>query len=350
MKMKIKITEVKPSPDNAEGRSTMNEKMEELVATIKAVGVVEPITVFPRDGHYEIIEGERRWFAAKKAGLKEVDVYVREDVDEDQARLMRLASLTNEPWAIEAFSKKVWEEITQRDITHTQLAKMTGLSVQSISNAFNFELAKLEGCVVEFDGDVKAQSSGWIYRMFTPKDGHGKKKKDNEILNAYDEKLNIFSLRKAIAKKASTEKLTTQQVRNLCARTFKALPNVVAFGEPDDDDYEEHNFEVQAIIEEPFRTSRDYEPAVEATMKVLQDNAKDEWETARFDEKVVKKFVDDLNNWVKSFRNMMKTPAVEMRFSFESAQFTLNKLKELQQYEIELIEFCEEIIAEKKKE
>ena len=78
--MKVKLTEIKASKDNAAGRSEMNEAMEELIATIKAVGVCEGISVRPNGKGYEVIGGERRLFAAKKAGLKEVDVIVH-DVD-----------------------------------------------------------------------------------------------------------------------------------------------------------------------------------------------------------------------------------------------------------------------------
>lgn len=54
------------------------EALEELVESVKAHGVIQPILVRQRDGHYEIIAGERRWRAAQKAGMKQVPVVIKE--------------------------------------------------------------------------------------------------------------------------------------------------------------------------------------------------------------------------------------------------------------------------------
>lgn len=62
------------------------EKLDELVESVKALGIIEPIVVRQRDGHYEIMAGERRWRAALKAGLETVPVIVK-DVDGDSPSL-----------------------------------------------------------------------------------------------------------------------------------------------------------------------------------------------------------------------------------------------------------------------
>jgi ParB family chromosome partitioning protein len=54
------------------------EAMEELSESVKVHGVIQPIVVRQRDGHFEIIAGERRWRAAQKAGLKQVPVVVKD--------------------------------------------------------------------------------------------------------------------------------------------------------------------------------------------------------------------------------------------------------------------------------
>lgn len=54
------------------------EALEELVESVKVHGVIQPIIVRQRDGHYELIAGERRWRAAQKAGLKQVPVVVKD--------------------------------------------------------------------------------------------------------------------------------------------------------------------------------------------------------------------------------------------------------------------------------
>lgn len=54
------------------------EALDELVDSVKVHGVIQPLVVRQRDGHYELIAGERRWRAAQKAGLKQVPVVVKD--------------------------------------------------------------------------------------------------------------------------------------------------------------------------------------------------------------------------------------------------------------------------------
>lgn len=56
------------------------EALEELVESVKAHGIIQPLIVQIKDGHYELVAGERRWRAAQKAGLQQVPVVVK-DVD-----------------------------------------------------------------------------------------------------------------------------------------------------------------------------------------------------------------------------------------------------------------------------
>jgi len=66
------------------------EALDELVESVKAVGVIQPITVRQKDGCYEIIAGERRWRAAQRAGLKQVPVVVKDLVDDGKALQMAI--------------------------------------------------------------------------------------------------------------------------------------------------------------------------------------------------------------------------------------------------------------------
>lgn len=74
---KLKITDVEPNRDQP--RKTFDEDaLLELSESIKQFGVLQPLIVQKRDGYYEIIAGERRWRAAKMAGLKEIPVIIRD--------------------------------------------------------------------------------------------------------------------------------------------------------------------------------------------------------------------------------------------------------------------------------
>ena len=72
----VKITMVEPN--RKQPRKNFDEDaLQELSDSIKQFGLIQPILVQDRKDHYEIIAGERRWRAAKMAGLKEVPVIIR---------------------------------------------------------------------------------------------------------------------------------------------------------------------------------------------------------------------------------------------------------------------------------
>ena len=65
----------------------------ELAESIKLYGVIQPIIVCKKDSHYEIIAGERRWRAAKMAGLKEVPVIVKDYTEKEIAEISLVENL-----------------------------------------------------------------------------------------------------------------------------------------------------------------------------------------------------------------------------------------------------------------
>ena len=73
----VKITKVEPNRDQPR-KNFDEDSLLELSESIKQFGLLQPILVQDKKTHYEIIAGERRWRAAKMAGLKEVPVIVRE--------------------------------------------------------------------------------------------------------------------------------------------------------------------------------------------------------------------------------------------------------------------------------
>ena len=72
---KVKINDIKPNPDQPR-RDFDKKSLEELSISIKNKGVITPITLRKSGKHYEIVAGERRWRAAKKANLKSIPAYV----------------------------------------------------------------------------------------------------------------------------------------------------------------------------------------------------------------------------------------------------------------------------------
>lgn len=74
--LKIDINKVEPNPDQPR-KAFDDDALEDLADSIKQFGIIQPLLVADRKSHYEIIAGERRWRAAKRAGLKVVPVIIK---------------------------------------------------------------------------------------------------------------------------------------------------------------------------------------------------------------------------------------------------------------------------------
>lgn len=91
VEQKLKITLIEPN--GTQPRKNFNEEeLAELAESIREFGVLQPLLVQKKDNHYEIIAGERRWRAAKLAGLTEVPVLIREY---DKQRTMEVSLIEN---------------------------------------------------------------------------------------------------------------------------------------------------------------------------------------------------------------------------------------------------------------
>ena len=80
----VKITKIEPNRDQPRKKFD-EDALSELADSIKNVGVIQPILVQDKKDYYMIIAGERRWRAAKIAGLKEVPVIIKEYTDKEIA-------------------------------------------------------------------------------------------------------------------------------------------------------------------------------------------------------------------------------------------------------------------------
>jgi ParB family transcriptional regulator, chromosome partitioning protein len=84
------------SPNRYQPRGEPSERgIEELAASIKSTGLIQPIVVRRVDGRYQIIAGERRWRAAQRAGLLRVPVVVKEVPEGQDQRILEMALIEN---------------------------------------------------------------------------------------------------------------------------------------------------------------------------------------------------------------------------------------------------------------
>ncbi len=130
-------------------RTHMNpEALEELAASIKAQGVVQPIVARPLSaGNYEIIAGERRWRAAQLAGLESIPAVVRRIPDEAAIAIALIENIQRENLNPVEEANAFTRLIDEFHMTHQQVAEAVGRSRAAVSNLLR--LLTLNGDVRE---------------------------------------------------------------------------------------------------------------------------------------------------------------------------------------------------------
>jgi len=125
------------APNHRQPRTEFDdEALEALAASIRAVGVLQPVIVRPRtEGGYELVVGERRWRAARRAGLERIPAVVREAGEEDLLRDALIENLHREdlnPLEEAAAYRQLLDDV---GMTHEELAGRVGRSRAAITNA-----------------------------------------------------------------------------------------------------------------------------------------------------------------------------------------------------------------------
>ncbi len=111
------------------------EGLEELSASIRAQGVIQPLIVSRRDGHYELIAGERRLRAAARAGLDKVPVVLREAASEQELLEMALVeNIQREDLDALERARAYQRLIESYGHTQEQVAQRVGKSRAAVSN------------------------------------------------------------------------------------------------------------------------------------------------------------------------------------------------------------------------
>lgn len=164
-KLKVSVIE----PNSTQPRKKFDEEgLQELANSIKEFGILQPLLVQKKGDHYEIIAGERRWRAAKLAGLAEVPVLIREY---DKQRTMEVALIEN----VQRSDLNPIEEalayqrlIQEFELTQEEIANRVSKKRATITNSMR--LLKLDQRVQQMlvDGEI---SSGHARSLLGLEDG-----------------------------------------------------------------------------------------------------------------------------------------------------------------------------------
>lgn len=130
----VKLDELQPG--KYQPRTRMDQvSLEELARSLKAQGVMQPILARPLGkGRYEIIAGERRWRAAKLAGLREVPVVIREVPDSAALAMALIENIQRENLNPLEEATGIHRLINEFKMTHQEAAEAVGRSRAATSN------------------------------------------------------------------------------------------------------------------------------------------------------------------------------------------------------------------------
>ncbi|MBR4059282.1 MAG: ParB/RepB/Spo0J family partition protein [Lachnospiraceae bacterium] len=256
----VKITKIEPNREQPR-KNFDEEALNELAESIKHYGLISPILVQDKKDHYEIIAGERRWRAAKIAGLKEVPVIIREYTEREIAEIALIENVQREdlnPIEEAMGYKRLIEEF---DLKQEEVAECVSKSRSAITNSLR--LLKLSEEVQKYlvDGEL---SMGHARALLAVEDSEKQtflaKKIINEKLSVREVEKLVKNLDKPVKEKPSPDtqlqaiyESYEEKIKQSLATKVKILPSVKTKGAG--------RFEIE------FYSTEDFERILERIMR-----------------------------------------------------------------------------------
>ncbi len=219
----LPMEQVVPNP--TQPRIEMREEaLGELAASIKERGLLQPILVRRKEGVYEIIAGERRYRAARIAGLQDIPAIVRDADDRECLELAMIENLQREdlnPIEIATVYRRFVDDF---EYTHETLAKKIGVERSSVSNYIR--LLKLPDWVKDLMTQGKlTQGHGRV--LITLKSEHEQKRYVKRVL---DEGASVRELERTRQREQAARRSPFVQVEELLREALKTKVNVTFKG------------------------------------------------------------------------------------------------------------------------
>ena len=182
--MFVKISSVEPNI-NQPRKQFDEDALLELSESIKQYGVLQPLLVSDKKDYYEIIAGERRWRAAKLAGLKEIPVIVKEFSEQELVEISLIENIQREDLnpVEEAMAYK--RLIDEFHLKQDEIAERVGKSRTAVTNAMR--LLKLSEKVQQMLIDEMI-TAGHARAILSIAD---KEKQESIAMKVFDEKLSV---------------------------------------------------------------------------------------------------------------------------------------------------------------
>lgn len=187
----LKINEVEPNREQPR-RNFDEDSLLELSESIKQYGIIQPIIVKKRDDYYEIVAGERRWRAAKMAGIKEVPVVIKDFSDREIMEVALIENLQREDLNPIEEALAYQRLIKEYNLKQDEVAERVSKSRVTVTNSMR--LLKLDERVQKMLIDDML-SSGHARALLAVED---EEKQFTLAMKIFDEKLSVRETEKLI--------------------------------------------------------------------------------------------------------------------------------------------------------
>ena len=195
----VKINDIEPNRDQP--RTNFDEDaLAELSESIKQYGIIQPLIVKKKENYYEIIAGERRWRAAKMAGLKEVPVVVKDFSDQQIMEVALIENIQREDLNPIEEALAYQRLIKEYNLKQDEVAEKVSKSRAAVTNSMR--LLKLDERVQKMLIDDMI-SSGHARTLLGISDGD---KQYTVAMKIFDEKLSVRETEKLIKNMDKPEK------------------------------------------------------------------------------------------------------------------------------------------------
>ena len=204
----INIHDIKPN-ENQPRKNFNEEKIQELSSSILEHGIIQPLVVRKHESGFEIVAGERRWRAARKAGLKEVPCIVRSFSDEENMLIAIIENMQREDLSPIEEAEGLNQMIKIYGLTQEEVSKSVSKSRPYITNALR--LLKLPEEIKQYVTDGKI-SAGHARALISIGDAAVQKEIANRIIK---EDLSVRTTEEIVARLGKPKKKPVKKTKSV---------------------------------------------------------------------------------------------------------------------------------------
>lgn len=187
----VNITKIEPNREQPR-RNFDEEALEELAESIRQFGLLQPILVHDKKTYYEIVAGERRWRAAKKAGLKEIPVIIKELTEQEIVEISLIENIQRENLNPIEEAQAYKRLLTEFNLKQEEVAERVSKSRTAVTNSMR--LLKLSDSVQQMVIDNMI-TTGHARALIIIEDPEQQYEVAKRI---FDEKLNVRDVEKLV--------------------------------------------------------------------------------------------------------------------------------------------------------